>query len=137
MAEKRYIPGRCCQVRKGGIEPEPRHHDTDAVWTDDAQQMRLCRVEHGLLQGPALLAEFAETGGNNDGRLRTARSQLANQTGQCLGRRDDDGEIRRSWQACDIPINGQSVYRAVMRVDQHQLASKSRPPQIAQDNCAD
>ena len=50
----------------------PRHHDADAVGTDDAQQMRLCRVECGLLQRAAPLTEFAETGGNDDGGARAA-----------------------------------------------------------------
>src|SRR5439155_22299681 len=78
LAGEGAISRRCCQVRKGGVEPQSRHHDADTVRPDDAQEMRPCCVECSLLQGFAPLTELAETGGNDDGRSRAALAQLAN-----------------------------------------------------------
>ena len=81
-------------MRKGGVEAKPRHHDTDAVGPDNAQEMWLCRVERGLLQCLALLTEFAKTSGNDYCGARATLRQLTDQTRDPRGRRDNDSEVR-------------------------------------------
>lgn len=110
---------------------------TDAVRPDNAQQMGLCRRKGGLLQRAAPLTDLAETGGNDDGRTGTPLGQVADQTRHCLRRRNDDREARSLRQARNIPVNGQPIDFAVMRVDQHQLAGKPVMTQVAQDDPTD
>ena len=78
LTEESDIARRGRQVGEGGVEPEARHHDADAVRPDNPQEMRLCRRECRLLQATALLAELAKTGGNDDGGARAELAQLAN-----------------------------------------------------------
>src|SRR6516162_4551602 len=124
-------------MRERGVEPKPRQHDADAVRPDNAQEMRLCRVECGLLQRLTPLTEFAETGSNDYSRARAPRRQFMDQTRNCLGRRDDDPEIRGAGQAGDIRMNGQSIYGVVMGVDQHQLAGKPSAAKVPRNYRAD
>jgi hypothetical protein len=66
-------------MRKGGVEAKPWHHDVDAVGPDNAQEMRLCRVERGLLQCLTLQTQFAKTSRNDyRGACATGR-QLTDQ----------------------------------------------------------
>jgi hypothetical protein len=55
----------------------------------------------------------------------------------CLRRRDDDREVWSLRQARDIPVDGQPIDFAMMRVDQHQLAGKPATTQVAQDDPTD
>jgi len=137
LTEESDFPRRGCQVGEGGVEPEARHHDADAVRPDDPQEMRLCRLECRPLQAAALLAELAKTGGNDDGSASAELTQLANEAGYCLGGRDDDREIRGVRQARDIRVDAQPVDRLVMRVDEHQLAAKSGAAQVARNDPTD
>ena len=90
LADEGKVPHRCCQMRKGSIEPQSRHHYADTVRPHDAHEVRLCRLERGLLQSGAPLAELPEAGRNHDGCARTPFSQLIDETRHCVGRRDDD-----------------------------------------------
>ncbi len=137
LADEGDIPRRCCQMRKSGVEPKPRHHDADTVRPDDAQEVRLCCVEHGLLQAAALLTELPETGRNDDSCARTPLGQLTDETRHCVGRRDDDRKVRALWQACYIRMDRRPVNRVVMGVDQHHLAGKPGAAKVARDHCAD
>ena len=66
-------------MRKGRVEPKPRHHDADAVRPDDAHEMRPCGVEYRLLQRVAPLPKFGKTRGNDHGGARSAHTQLTDQ----------------------------------------------------------
>ena len=64
LAEKSDVARRCGEMRKARVEPEPRHHDTDAVRSEDAHQVGLRGGECGLLQRATPRAQFAEPGGS-------------------------------------------------------------------------
>ena len=117
---------------KRGVEPKPRHHDADAVGPDDAQEMRLCPVECGLLQCLTPLTEFAKTSCNDYNCARAVLCQLADQRRDRRGRRHNDSEVWGLRQARDVRIDGQAIDHPMMRVDQHQLAGKSGAAHIAQ-----
>ena len=68
LADKGDVAGRRRQMREAGIEADSRHHDADAVGADEAQEMRARRIERGLLQGAAGIAQLAEAGGDDDRR---------------------------------------------------------------------
>jgi hypothetical protein len=79
LAEESDVPRRGRQMGEGGVEPEARHRDPDAVRPDEPQEMRLRRREGRLLQAAALIPKLAKTGGNDDGGTRAELAQLADQ----------------------------------------------------------
>src|SRR5579885_2731209 len=106
-------------------------------WSDEAQQVRLCRLETLLLQGASVFAELAETAGNDDGAAGAQRAELGNQGRHGLRRRRNDREIGRPRQAADARIDREAVDGPVARVHQHQLAAETGSPQVAEDQRAD
>ena len=75
LGDKGDVARRRGEMREAGIEPDARHHDADAVGTDEAQEVRARRLEHCLLQGAPGFTQLAEAGGNDDRGLRAARPQ--------------------------------------------------------------
>ena len=137
LADQRNAAGRRRQMRKTGIKPERWHDDADAIGADNAQQVWTCRVEHRLLKSPAGFAQFAETRGDHDCCLGTAHPECGDESRHGIRRSDDDREIGRLRQACDIGVHRHAVEGLAVRVDQQQLAGKAGAPQIAQEHSPD
>ena len=95
-------------MREARVEPDPRHHDADAIRPDDAQEMGLRRLERLLLQRAAALAKLAEAGGDHHRGARAAGAELGEQAGHGIGRRGDDGEVGRLRQMRDVGIDGKA-----------------------------
>jgi hypothetical protein len=100
--ERVWCAIREMRLRKGRVAPDTGHHEADAVRTNNAQEMWPCRIERGLLQRATVLAEFAETRGDDDSGARPALCQLGDDRWHGLGRRDDDREVRGSGRLATV-----------------------------------
>ena len=120
--------------RAGGkrcVHLNRRGDDAKAVRADHAQQMRTCRLEHRVLQRNSRgVAAFAETGGDDDGRFRTACAQLRNEGRHGLWRRADDGQIGRERQGLHVGIAKYPGDRVVLRIDRKDRPLETAFPQI-------
>ena len=81
LADEGQISGWGSNVCKAGIQTEASHDHTDAVGSDDPQQVRLRRGEHLLLKLEPVLSQFGEPGRDNNGSLG-ARVPRAGQSGR-------------------------------------------------------
>ena len=75
------LPGATPVSDHVAVDAELRHHDADAVGADEAQEIRPRRLERLLLQGAALGAQFAETGGDDDRRAGSAGAKFGDKAG--------------------------------------------------------
>ena len=135
LRHKGQLAGQGIAGRKTGIEPDPRHQRPDAVGPEDAQQPGPRRIQHGLLQrGPARAGGLLEPGRQHNGGARALASQGGDQVGHCLGRRADDGQVRRLRQRRDIRPGRPAAHLGMPAVDRPDRPLKPVRPEIAQDH---
>ena len=138
LREEGDVAGQDSGRREGGVEPDAGHGEPKTIGPDDAQQMR---PRGGEQRGGALLADlglaFGKSGGENDGGAGAAAGELADQRGNRIGRRRDDGEIRRQRQAGDIRIGHDAVHRGVVRINGDDRALEIGMQQIGHQRRAD
>ena len=101
-----------------GIEPDRRDHQSERVGADDAEHMRLGRVEHLLAQAVSL----RQAGGDDHRGLPALLAQLRNDVGHRCRRRHDDRQVRRRGQVGRARVAFQSRNLAVFRIDRPDLA---------------
>ena len=100
LRHERDIPGLRQRMREARVEFQARDLDAKAVRADDAQEIRLRRVQHAL-------GQFAlDAGRNDDGRLAAFAAELVDDAGYRVWRRGNDREARHEGEGFDAAVAG-------------------------------
>ena len=141
LGDEGDVAGARCYMCEAGVQPGARRHDAQAVRPDDAQQVRLCRVQRCLPQCAAapvaIVVGRTQAGGDDDGGFRAARAQLGDQAGHAVRWGADHRQIGHQRQAGDIRVGQHPFHRAMLRVDRHDRPFESGVKQVARHHRAD
>ncbi len=125
-------------MRKAGVQSDFGDQQADAVRTEDAQQIGLGRIQHGLFQSlPGRILDGAQTCGQHDCRSGAALAQFVYQAGNGCRRRTNYRKLRCTGQLRHTVINSQPVQCVVLGIDRHDGTGKSAHDQIIQYSSAD
>jgi hypothetical protein len=134
------LAGQGVARRKAGVQGDTGDQQTDAVRSQNAQQMRPARGQHGLLYRRAALTSLAhrllQACRQHNGGLASLAAQCRDHFGNCSRRRADHRQIRHAGQRRDIEPGLLACYLAVVLVDWPQRALETCPLQIAQHDGA-
>ena len=128
------LAGRRPHVGKAGVQAQSRHEQPHAVGAEDAQQMRLGRLQHG--QAQRLLAHGVDAGSHDDGRARAQRAQFADQRRDGGRRRADDGQVRRLGQLRQLAVAFQAHQLVILGIDGPDLSLVAASQQVVQGDGA-
>ena len=107
-----------------------RAHQAQAIRPDDAHSAAARLGQDLVLQRRATLADFAESGRNDDRGRHVRSGTFADHAGNGGGRRRDHGQVHWLGNARNVPITRQPKQRVMLRVHRIDGAGKRSVLQI-------
>jgi hypothetical protein len=131
LGEEGQLAGQGAGKSECRVEPDPRNGNAEAIWADDAQAIRLCRIEHRLL-----LFGGEPSGDGHDGS-RSLGAELSHDLRHRLGWRCDHGNLRRFWQCGDRVKAGLARDFLVVGIDQKHFVRETGVKHVLGQDIAD
>ena len=137
LGDQRQPPGPAVGVQEGGVEPDLRSHEAEAVGPEQPQVVVGRRLPQLLLQPDPGRSGLAETGGEHQGDVHLAVAALTYHFEHCFGRGGDDRQVDRLIEGRQVRVAGHPLDTFVPGVDREQPALEFLLEQVVKDTGAD
>ena len=136
LPHKGHPAGNRTHVGVGGVQVPGRHHQPDGVGAEYPDTGFTGGIPHRVHQRLSrLTVGTGHTAGHHNSRAHTPLAQLAHHFRHGVGRRTDNGEIRREVQLRYLLDTGHPVHVLVFTlVDHHQPAGKTATQKVTQNH---
>ena len=121
-----------------GVQMDAGHHDPQAVRPENSHPGEFALLDADqFFQLAAGLADFAESGRDDDDSPRAGFAQQPHQFRNAGGGRADDRQVGRMGQAGDILVRLNSLHRLPFGIDRINHARETRSDQVPQHGISD
>ena len=121
-------------MRKTGIESDMRRQQSHTLRAEDAQQVQVRCIQHGLRErASGTIDDTTEARRQNDGGLCAFGTQFSNEAGYRIRWRADHRKLRDDVQTAHIRVARLVSHAIMLRIDQTQRPAKSAVEQVSGD----